>query len=235
VITTTRPLSVRRLRHTLNTLIFATAVCVLLFAIRAYVAHGPRFSGFVWNLFLAWMPLGFALAIWQRVGRGLWGAGGWALAVCWLLFFPNAFYIVTDLIHVKKFGTDGVPRWYDLLMTAAFACGGMFLGCLSLYLLHLLVRQRWGWQRGWAFATAMLALGAFGIYLGRFSRLNSWDVIARPFKLLGEVSELALPKESREAAAFSLAFFLFSMAVYAFVVSVARIHELGDPPKSPES
>ncbi len=213
------------MRHTLSTLLFASLVCVILWAVRGYVAEGFRFSGFVWNLVLAWIPLILALFLRRQAELGG-GLKMWLLGVGWLLFFPNAFYIVTDLIHFKKFGTDGVPKWFDILMTVAFASGGMFLGCLSLYLLHLLVRARFGWKTGWAFAAGMLGLGSLGIYLGRFARLNSWDVLTRPFKLLDEVADLAAPPEARLAFAFSSAFFLFSLAVYAFVVSMARIHEV---------
>jgi uncharacterized membrane protein len=71
----------------------------------------------------------------------------------------------------------------------------------------------------------MLALGSFGIYLGRFLRLNSWDVVTRPFKLVGDVTALLDPKSLTEVAAFSTAFFFFSLAVYCFIVSMARLHE----------
>jgi uncharacterized membrane protein len=112
-----------------------------------------------------------------------------------------------------------------MLMTTAFACGGVFLGCFSLYLLHLGVRQKFGWRVGWAFAGGMLALGAFGIYLGRVFRLNSWDVITRPAKLVGDLSAVLEPTSLTEIAAFSATFFFFSLAVYCFVVSIARLHE----------
>jgi uncharacterized membrane protein len=74
----------------------------------------------------------------------------------------------------------------------------------------------------------MLALGSFGIYLGRFLRLNSWDVVSRPFKLAGDISSLVKPQSSTEVIAFSITFFFFSLAAYCFVVSVARLHEVPD-------
>jgi uncharacterized membrane protein len=71
----------------------------------------------------------------------------------------------------------------------------------------------------------MLALGSFGIYLGRFFRLNTWDVVARPFKLAGDIAALLEPKGLTEVAAFCVTFFFFSLAIYSFVVSMARLHE----------
>ena len=71
----------------------------------------------------------------------------------------------------------------------------------------------------------MLALGSFGIYLGRFLRLNSWHVLTRPFKLTGEIAGLWEPKSLKEVSAFSVTFFFFSLAVYTALVSMARLHE----------
>jgi uncharacterized membrane protein len=211
-------------RHSLYTLLFGTGVCGGMLLVRFVCAGNLRFSGLFGNLLLAWIPLVLALVIRQMSGghRRFWF---WVATLLWILFFPNAFYLVTDLIHMKKFGTDGIFRWFDMLMTTGFACGGIFLGCLSLYLMHLLVRQRFGWRIGWLFAGGMLALGSFGIYLGRFLRLNSWDVVTRPFKLAGDISSLVEPKSTTEVIAFSITFFFFSLAAYSFVVSVARLHE----------
>ena len=213
-----------RRRHTLYTLLFGTGVCGGMLLVRFACAGNLRFSGLFGNLLLAWIPLVLALFIRQTPGghRRIWF---WVATLLWILFYPNAFYLVTDLIHMKKFGSDGIFRWFDMLMTTSFACGGIFLGCLSLYLMHLLVRHRLGWRTGWFFAGGMLALGSFGIYLGRFLRLNSWDVVARPFKLTGDISSLLEPKSTTEVIAFSITFFFFSLAAYCFVVSVARLHE----------
>ena len=214
-----------RIRHTLYTLAFATVVCTGMLVVR-FICAGDlrfRFSGLLGNLLLAWIPLVLALLI-PRIHSGRRRFWFWSALVAWVLFFPNSFYITTDLIHTKKFGTDGIFRWFDMLMTTCFACGGMFLGSLSLYLMHLFVRQRFGWRAAWFFAGSMLALGSFGIYLGRFLRLNSWDVVARPLKLVGDITALFEPKSLTEVAAFSVTFFFFSLAIYIFVVSLARLH-----------
>ena len=221
--TAPRLIPAERIRHTLGTLVFATLVCGGMLIVRELCAGNHRFDYLFYNLMLAWIPLALALFMWglgKSGGRLLFGTS----MILWILFFPNSFYIVTDLVHSKKFGTDGIFHWFDLIMNTGFATGGMFLGCLSLYLLHLFVRHRFGWRAGWGFAGGMLALGSFGIYLGRVLRLNSWDV-ANPAKLVDKIATLTEPSSAKEVAAFSLTFFFFSLAVYTFVVSIARLHE----------
>ena len=205
-------------------LLFGSLVCCGMLAVRMAIGHSGRFMYLIWNLFLAWIPLILSFVIRRvRVPEGTQRGRVWWATVLWILFFPNSLYIVTDLIHMKKFGTDGLPQWFDMMVTAAFACAGLFLGCLSLYLIHLSVRERAGYRVGWVFAVVMLALGSFGIYLGRFLRLNSWDVFTQPAKILGKTATL-LDKPS-EVAAFSVTFFFFSLMAYWFLVAVARMHE----------
>lgn len=179
-----------------------------------------RFCGLLLNLALAWTPMLLSIAIWRTSPvRRLTLAG---LSGTWLLFFPNAFYITTDLIHTQKFGTDGVHRWYDILMTGCFAATGLFLGSFALLLLHVQVRARRGAVAGWLFSATVLALGSFGIYLGRFVRLNSWDVITQPATTAVKVLSAALG--GLEVVTFCGAFFVLSVLVYSFVFSTAQLH-----------
>jgi uncharacterized membrane protein len=129
----------------------------------------------------------------------------------------------------RSCGIDGVPRWFDFFLIMGHAAVGIFLGCLSLYLIEGAVRARWGRRAGLGFAAGILALGSFGIYLGRFVRLNSWDILIRPFKVVTDVAALAHPTKAGELAAFSTTFFFFSLAMYALVVATAKSHQ---PPVS---
>lgn len=152
----------------------------------------PAFGFLTWNLFLAWIPYVLALGI-----AGAHRLGGpppllWLLGVAWLLFLPNAPYILTDFIHLGR--PDGAPLWFDAALIGTFAATGLLLGLASLLVVHRVVEARAGRLAGWVVAVGSLLLSAIGVYLGRFPRFNSWDVITAPNSLVGVVlSRLADP------------------------------------------
>src|SRR5204862_669086 len=103
------------------------------------------------------------------------------LAGAWLLFFPNAPYIFTDLIHL----TTGFYNhfWVDMVLILLCALIGLVLGFVSLYLMQSVVTRMVGRAASWLFIAAVAGLGSFGIYLGRFLRFNSWDIVFKPVDL----------------------------------------------------
>ena len=99
------------------------------------------------------------------------------LYVPWLLFLPNAPYLLTDFVHLRDKLT--IQVWYDTAMLAAYAVSGYMLAIVSLALMHRPVRQALGWRAGWVFVVVSLFLTGLGVHLGRAQRFNSWDVLAR--------------------------------------------------------
>jgi uncharacterized membrane protein len=97
------------------------------------------------------------------------------------LFLPNAPYICTDLIHLttRFYG----HFWVDLVLILMCAFTGLVIGFLSLYLMQSIVAKMYGRVVGWIFTAAATGLASFGIFLGRFLRFNSWDVVVNPTKL----------------------------------------------------
>jgi uncharacterized membrane protein len=159
-------------------LVAASLFCVALVLLRVSESGNTKFAGLIWNLFLAWIPFLLAVAVYdgwrRRRGRG----SLLALGALWLLFFPNAPYIVTDFVHLEH--TADAPYWYDAVTVSAFAWTGVLLGFASLFLMQTVVRQSLGVVSGWIFAGIALSLGSLGIYLGRVLRLNSWDALEHP-------------------------------------------------------
>src|SRR5215207_4955030 len=133
-------------------------------------------------VFLAWIPFLLSLCVAAVHGRGGPRPLLWVLGAGWLLFLPNAPYILTDFIHLGKVG--GVPLWFDTALIGTFAAAGLALGLGSLLVVHHVVEARAGRVVGWAVAVSSLVLSAIGIYLGRFARFNSWDVVTDPHDLV---------------------------------------------------
>jgi uncharacterized membrane protein len=179
----------------------ACSWCCSILLLRFHIAGNQTFRFMVWNLFLAAIPLGISL-IMPRV-RSRWAAA--LILPVWLLFFPNAPYVLTDLIHLKL--SPIVPSWLDLLMLLSFALVSLWMGFESLRLMHLWVARRSGVFAGWCFATATLFLTGFGVYLGRFLRWNSWDILTRPWYLIEDIGERFLfPLEHLRTWGFTLGF-----------------------------
>jgi uncharacterized membrane protein len=170
----------------LAALSLSTLMSVMIVVFRVHYSGASTYAFLVWNLFLAWVPLCSALALWyfSHYGRRtlflllLFFAG-------WLIFFPNSPYIVTDLLHLEP--RQNVPLWYDLLLIFSFAWNGLILGFTSLWIVQGVIEQMFGRATSWFVVVCTLAASGFGIYLGRFLRWNSWDVVADPHGLAADI------------------------------------------------
>jgi uncharacterized membrane protein len=172
----------------LAALLLASATSTLL--VTARVLHTGRLTYvfLVYNLFLAWVPLFFAAAANFFDHRGT-RPGAVLTVLCaaaWLLFFPNAPYLMTDLMHLRV--QNNRLLWLDLTALQAFAWTGLALGFVSLTLVQRVVARRVGVRLSWLFAAATIGASAFGIYLGRFRRWNSWDILHSPAALLADAA-----------------------------------------------
>jgi uncharacterized membrane protein len=148
------------------------------------------FSFLSWNLFLAFVP--YVLTKWL-VQHPLWIARRWtftAVFVVWLLFVPNAFYIITDLFHLHL--SADVPLWFELALLLSFAWNGLLFGILSVRQMERIVTVKWSLRYDWLFIYPVMALNAFGVYVGRYLRFNSWDVVTNPFGLAEDVLYLLM-------------------------------------------
>ncbi len=155
----------------------ASVICVALLRFRASLAGSVHYGFLVWNLFLAWIPFIIAYIIYITSIRRRWlYLIVPASALLWLLFFPNAPYILTDLQHLSNAGAD-IPVWYDVLLLIWFVFTGLFLGMVSLFLMQEVVRREFGSWFGWGFVLVVAGLTSMGVYMGRFLRWNSWDVL----------------------------------------------------------
>ena len=166
-------------------LIVSCVFSIALTAIRILYTGNTRFAGLCWNLFLAIVPYlitRFAIRnpLWiERRGKFSF------IFISWLLFIPNSFYIITDLFHLEI--NTGVPLWFDLALIFSFAWNGILLGVISIRQMEKIVRLNFPFIQEWQFVYPMMLLNSFGVYIGRYLRYNSWDVIANPFQLTEDI------------------------------------------------
>jgi uncharacterized membrane protein len=203
-------------------LLVATAAGVGLVVSRICLSGQWLYLSLVWNLFLAWLPLVFALGVCRQhrpAGRAGWKL--WALAGLWLLFFPNAPYIFTDLSHLDFWFQR--HYWADLSITLLIALTGFLVGFVSLYLMQAVVADRLGRAASWLFILASAGLGGLGIWIGRFLRWNSWDVFIHPVGLSADLVRLAThPLANMRSFAFQALF--AALLFFGYLMLYALTH-----------
>lgn len=175
-----------RLRLTGIVLLSLLFTGVLIFS-RVYVTQKVTFIFLLWNLILAFIPFvisSFLISFGHKI-KSHFSLG--AVIILWLLFFPNAPYIMTDFFHLKV--RPGVPIWFDLMVILSAAWNGLILGLISLKDMQEVVESRFSRVWGWGFVVSSLLLCSFGIYIGRYLRWNSWDVLTNPFALAQDLAE----------------------------------------------
>jgi len=181
---------------------------------RYFIFDSRYFLFLFWNIFLAIIPFFisyFLLSAFnkQKLTKVLFVIGG----IVWLLFLPNAPYIVTDLIHLGHNRT--VPVLYDtfLLFTSAYV--SMLLFFCSVSHLEKIFKSKYGWRKSEVILIVTMVLVSFGLYIGRFLRFNSWDLFHNPLVLLSKsVSVIAKPIENTNAFVFMGMSFIFIYVSY---------------------
>lgn len=170
-----------------------------------------------WNLFLAILPYVisvFFLMYNRKIRSNLLLAG---VLFSWLLLFPNAPYIVTDFFHLEP--RANVPYWFDLGLILSFAWNGLMLGFISLYDIQTAIARRFTAFKGWAFSLVSLVLASFGIYLGRYERFNSWDIITNPVALFIDIADRFIHPFSHQRSLLMTALFS-ALLIFGYVTLV---------------
>ena len=167
--------------------------CTCMVAVRVDRTGSGYYVFLLGNLFLACVPLFFSTAL-RVTNRLRWH---WtimaALTGLWLLFLPNAPYILTDILHLSR--TSNAPAWYDLALLLSCSGTGLLVGYLSLVDVQGIVARKFTPVVGWIFAVVSLVLSGFAIYLGRFLRWNSWDVLFTPTLVLDIAAAALRPRD----------------------------------------
>lgn len=156
-------------------LLISIAFTIILLATRIVITHKLTYVFFAWNLFLAIVPILFSRRLYKQQKLNF---KSYLLLAGWLLFFPNAPYIITDIFHYVE--RPPVPKWYDLVLVTSAAWNGLLLGIVSLMQVEQFLQQHI--TKKWTnfYITTSIMLCGYGIYIGRFLRFNSWDIVTNP-------------------------------------------------------
>ena len=204
-------------------LILSSGLALIFYFLRVSYAHNWNYRNLLWNLILAWVPYLFSFL--AATIHNLFPKRRWLIpltALPWLAFFPNAPYMVTDFYHLT--GRPPVPLWYDIGLIAIFAFTGLFLAIASLRTMHHLVEASFGKLTGWLFAIFVLSLAGLGVYLGRFGRYNSWDLLIQPKIVVKDIAiQLLNPLDNLGFVGFTLMFTAIMVVFYLMFVSVNRL------------
>ncbi|MGN6437128.1 MAG: DUF1361 domain-containing protein [Agriterribacter sp.] len=172
----------------------------------------------MWNLFLAWLPFAFSLLL-NKTYKRRWLY--YLVLAVWLLFFPNAPYIITDFFHLEP--RSPVPYWYDLLILFWASWNGCILGFISLMNVERSLSNRY--PRKWVNMSVyvFIILCAFGVYAGRYLRWNSWDVVANPHDIVNDVKFIALnPEDNLRTWGVTFFFSLLMIVCYKTLKSLQQ-------------
>lgn len=198
----------------LRAVLVSNLVALTLFFIRVVGADSFRFGFLFWNLLLAAMPLLLAYLLIKNLVRQRWFS--WQnllLTFAWIGFLPNSFYIATDLIHLHLTGEINIL--FDVVLFMSCIFNGFVFGFMSLYLVHKQLLKRITAIRSHAAIGLVLFVCSFAIYLGRYLRWNSWDVLFHPLGLLFDVSDRIInPAAHPQTFTTTITFFLLLTSMY---------------------
>ncbi|MDB5161253.1 MAG: hypothetical protein JWO96_633 [Candidatus Saccharibacteria bacterium] len=175
-------------RRFVTSLGLLSLLCLGLLAFRIVSTGKFQYLFIPGNLALAWASLIFAWLLGHQLKKYRWKS--WQniiLTVLWLIFLPNSWYVLTDLIHVYPSGQ--ISQLYDIALVGSLVLSGFFLGFTSLYLVHRELIKRLSDRQAAMIVGGVILLSSFAIYLGRILRWNSWDIIKNPGGLILNISD----------------------------------------------
>lgn len=199
----------------------ASFITIGLVQLVSIVSGTLDYQHLLWNLFLAWIPLPLAAAAYVAWRRDLGLPLIVSLLGAWLLFFPNAPYLVTELNHFGELGSS-VPAELDLATLVMTATAGLAVGFASLYIVQRVVGHLYGLHASRATVVVALVLASVGVYMGRVLRWSSWDALTSPEGVIADLSvRIANPLVFYEAWFGIAAFALFLFVSYRSLLRLA--------------
>lgn len=203
-------------------LAFSTFIAALLLVVGAVKAHNAYLWFLIYNVFLAFIAPLVAWWLVFRLRTSPWlSLPNIILTLLWLGFLPNSFYMITDLIHANT--AIGVDLLYNIVFITLLIFNSLVAGYLSLYIVHKALLKRFYYRYAHLIIGGVLLACSFAIYLGRFLRWNSWDVITNPAGILFDVTDTVVsPSTHPEVFATTVSFFLLLVSMYVVIWQILR-------------
>ena len=207
-------------RSEIDRILFLNIVFNFLLVFLRIVRTGEwTYVSMIWNLFLATIP--YLISKWMSLKPGIF-SHRWKLTgvfVVWIFFIPNTFYIITDLFHL-------VPRnegalWFDLILLMSFSWCGLIMGVLSVRHMEKAMMFHLPRRSELSFVYPLMWFNAFGVYIGRYLRYNTWDIICNPFALVYDIGTMIL-HPLRFGWAWAMIFF-FSIMMTLMYLTIKKI------------
>lgn len=214
-------------------LILLSLAAVGLEWVRSRFYQGRFYRPFLLNIILAWIPLILSIAAYifflQNNFRE--DLASTALLIVWFFFFPNSIYLITEVHHFRdRFADEGKdPFWFDNIEILSIVGVGLLLGIHSLAIVHFLLRSYFPEVWSWIILVSYIFVANLGIYIGRYMRLNSWDVLFNPLRLIKRVfNELNSREKVQTLILYTTLFSLFILVFYQFVeLTTNNLYVLG--------
>lgn len=189
----------------LKTVSIVVLFSVVLLTARIKLTHSFFYLFLVLNLWLAFIPFMISSYLWYTKPHKLKLLFS---AAIWLLFLPNAPYIITDLWHLRLANQNLI--WLDILIIFSFACSGLLLYYISINTMRDIGKQYVGKTTLNIGFNLLPFVCSFGIYLGRFLRYNSWEIVSNPSALLIDIFNIITqPQVHSKAWWFTISFGCF--------------------------
>ena len=208
----------------LSVLLYSTLECLLFLLIRILESGTTTYYYMVVNLILAWIPLiisSITAKMLQTHHKNQQRKIFFFCFLLWLVFFPNAPYMVTDIIHLEL--RDAIPIWFDVLLLESFALAGLFIGYVSLSQMVEIIQTYTNQKKTMILTTILLFITSVGVSLGRFLRFNSWDLVVAPSQIvIRMLSFFSSPSQMLESLGFSFMFFLFLIVFHGLLWSIQK-------------
>lgn len=203
-------------------LMLSVLFSLLLLGARMLYTNELTFVFLAWNLFLAFVP--YFISQWL-INKPAWIANKWTFVLIfttWLLFIPNSFYIITDLFHIY-YHSGNVPLWFNLLLILSFAWNGLIMGVLSVRQMEKIMQSLWGREHELLFLYPIMWLNALGVFIGRYLRFNSWDIVTNPFSLVVNIIDILIhPVVYKNAWGMIICYSVFMTLLYLMIKRASK-------------